>query len=233
MKQLVPRVGLVAVVCLLGVAARADSPRPAPQRPNVLFFFTDDQRFDTIHALGNPDIKTPNVDRLVDRGFVFQQAYCMGSTCPAVCLPSRAMLNCGRSLWRAPTDLAGVPILPEVMRKAGYRTFGTGKWHNGPASFARGFTHGGAIFFGGMSDHLAVPIQDFDPSGKYPRSRQRRGEKFSSELFADAAIDFLEHQTDAGPFYMYVAFTAPHDPRMAPEPYASMIDPARLPVFAP
>ena len=111
---------------------------------------------------------------------------------PAVCMPSRAMLHSGRSLWRAPIDLAGVPILPEVLRNAGYATFGTGKWHNGPASFARGFTDGGAIFFGGMSDHLAVPVQDFDPSGKYPQQRQRRGEKFSSELFADAAIDFLE-----------------------------------------
>jgi hypothetical protein len=59
------------------------------QRPNILFVFTDDQRWDTIRALGNPEIHTPNLDQLVVRGFHFNNAYCMGSMVGAVCLPSR------------------------------------------------------------------------------------------------------------------------------------------------
>src|SRR5437762_2770631 len=71
------------------------------KRPNFLFVFSDDQRWDTIHALGNPEIQTPNLDKLVEAGFHFNNAYCMGSMVPAVCLPSRTMLMTGQSLWKA------------------------------------------------------------------------------------------------------------------------------------
>jgi arylsulfatase A-like enzyme len=199
------------------------------KRPNLLFLFSDDQRYDTIHALGNPIIQTPNLDRLVGSGFVFTNNYVMGSMSGAVCYPSRAMLQSGRTLWHVPGNLQGVPIWPEVMRRAGYATFGTGKWHNGPASFARGFTHGGAIFFGGMSDHYRVPIYDFDPTGKYPAGKRYIGGKFSSALFADAAIDFLKRHRGDQPFFMYVSFTAPHDPRRPPPPYDTLYDPRKIP----
>ena len=66
-------------------------------RPNVLFLFADDQRPDTIAAYGNEFIQTPNLDRLASTGFNFRQNYCMGSTHGAVCQPSRAMLNSGRT----------------------------------------------------------------------------------------------------------------------------------------
>ena len=69
------------------------------QRPNVLFFFTDDQRFDSIRALGNEHIVTPNLDWLVAHGAAFTNAYIMGGTSPAVCMPSRAMLWTGRTLF--------------------------------------------------------------------------------------------------------------------------------------
>lgn len=201
-----------------------------PKRLNVLFLLADDQRFDTIHALGNDVIQTPNLDRLAQRGFVFTNNYVMGSMNPAVCLPSRAMVMSGRTLWRTPAMLQDVPIWPEVMRQAGYVTFGTGKWHNGPASYARGFTQGGAIFFGGMSDHFKVPIADFDPTGKYPKQKRRFGEKFSSELFADTAIEFLRNHRSPEPFFLYVPFTSPHDPRTPPGEYATRYDPQKMPV---
>ena len=73
-------------------------------KPNILFLFTDDQRWDTVSALGNPEIKTPNTDRLVEQGFTFDNTYCMGSMVGAVCLPSRTMLATGRSLWRIPEN---------------------------------------------------------------------------------------------------------------------------------
>jgi arylsulfatase A-like enzyme len=59
-------------------------------RPNFLILFTDDQRFDTIRALGNPEVHTPNIDRLVNRGTAFTHACTQGGTIPAVCMPSRA-----------------------------------------------------------------------------------------------------------------------------------------------
>ena len=65
------------------------APQPSKQRPNILFVFSDDQRWDTIHAVGNPEIRTPNLDRLVESGFRFDNAYCMGAMVPAVCTPSR------------------------------------------------------------------------------------------------------------------------------------------------
>lgn len=73
----------------MGCAAMAVSPhlaigRPARKKPNVLFLFTDDQRFDTIGALNNPAIKTPNLDRLVKRGVSFTNAYIMGGYSGAV-----------------------------------------------------------------------------------------------------------------------------------------------------
>jgi arylsulfatase A-like enzyme len=68
-------------------------------RPNILFLFADDQRADTISALGNPIIKTPNLDRLVHRGLTFNRAHMQGGMQGATCVPSRAMLLSGRNLF--------------------------------------------------------------------------------------------------------------------------------------
>ena len=104
---------------------------PAADHPNILFFFTDDQRFDTIGALGNTKIRTPNLDRLVARGTAFTDAYIMGGSCGAVCMPSRAMLHTSRSLYHIHDMGRDVPadhaMLGETLRAAGYDTFGTGK----------------------------------------------------------------------------------------------------------
>jgi len=200
----------------------------AGKLPNILFLFTDDQRFDTIHALGNKEIVTPNMDSLVHNGVSFTHASIMGSMSGAVCMPSRAMLMSGRTLFRAPDDLADTITFPEILHEAGYTTFGTGKWHNGPASFAKGFTTGSKIFFGGMSNHLKVPVHDFDPTGKYLQEKKYIGKKFSSELFSNAAIKALREYKDDKPFLMYVSYTAPHDPRMAPKEYEDMYKPKEL-----
>ncbi|MGB9688467.1 sulfatase-like hydrolase/transferase [Thermogutta sp.] len=200
-----------------------------PSRPkNLLVLFSDDQRFDTIHALGNPEIRTPNLDRLARQGFVFTHAFIMGSMQGAVCVPSRAMFLSGRTLWHVPENLTGVPTWPQVFREHGFITFVTGKWHNGRESLSRSFDTGAAIFFGGMHDHFRMPVFDFDPTGKYPPARQKVVEKFSSELFADACIDFLKSYHGEKSFFAYVAFTAPHDPRTPPEPYRQMYDPADI-----
>src|SRR5438105_3554188 len=77
----------------------------AADRPNVLVLVSDDQRFDTIHALGNSEIKTPNLDKLVENGCAFTHAFCMGSTVQAVCAPSRSMLMTGRTLYHSPVNI--------------------------------------------------------------------------------------------------------------------------------
>jgi arylsulfatase A-like enzyme len=218
-----------AAVALGGIQFCAPRQR---RRPNILFLFSDDQRFDTIHALGNPEIITPNLDRLCRRGETFTRAHIMGGTSGAVCVPSRAMLLTGRTLFHLQSQGGVIPeehiMIPEMLQAAGYTTFGTGKWHNGPKAYARCFTHGAKIMFGGMSDHLKVPVHDFDPEGKYPPENSYRKEKFSSELFSDEAIRFLEGYTSDRPFFAYVSYTAPHDPRMAPMEYTDLYPPERI-----
>src|SRR5437879_5165587 len=107
--------------------------------PNILFFYNDDQRADTIRALGNTHITTPNLDRMVENGRAFRRAYCMGAMQGAVCVPSRAMMLTGRTLFRAHTDLEGQTTWPELFGRAGYTTFITGKWHNQAPGLLRSF----------------------------------------------------------------------------------------------
>lgn len=199
----------------------------APRRPNLLLVFADDQRPDTIAALGNPHIDTPTLDRLVRAGVSFSNNHCFGSIHGAVCQPSRAMLHSGRSLYRIKMDMSNAPLLGEQLGQHGYQTFGTGKWHNGKSSFGRSFQKGKTIMFGGMSDHTQVPIVDLispaaptDSQAELSYSKPRTGEAFSSELFVDSAIDFLKTDRDPNqPFFCYVALTAPHDPRQPPESF--------------
>ncbi len=188
------------------------------KRPNVLVLLTDDQRFNTIHALGNPEIHTPNMDRLVKEGTTFTQAHIMGSLGGAVCAPSRAMLLTSRPVFGVHEDGGNIPAsektFAEVYRENGYQTFSTGKWHSDYASFNRSFASGDNIFFGGMhteqaGGHWQPKLHHYDTSGKY--KHPYNGGQFSSICYADAAIRFIG-QRHADPFLMYVAFTAPHDP---------------------
>ncbi len=220
------------------------------KRPNILFLFTDDQRFDTINALGYSEIATPNMDRLVRAGTAFRNAYIMGGSCGAVCMPSRAMLMTGRTLYHLDRQGQTIPeehvLLGEALQQAGYTTFGTGKWHNSPSSYARSFTCGAEIFFGGMDDHWNVPACDFDPTGRYDNARpfvrtpfssnqvtyrhvdHIKPGKHSSELFSDAVIEFLESYNGRDPFFAYVSFMAPHDPRTMPKEFLDMYDPQAI-----
>jgi arylsulfatase A-like enzyme len=202
---------IAALLVLAGTAAGA-----AAAPPNVLFLFADDQRADTIAAWDNPHVRTPNLDRLVARGTSFRNNYCFGSNSGAVCVPSRAMLMTGRTWFDVKPNLDGATLLPELLRRNGTVTFATGKWHNGEASFVRAFPEARSVFFGGMNDHTKVAVADVR-GGKVVN--RRTAAKFSSEEFADAAIDFLSSHTGEKPFFCYVAFTAPHDPRNPPEKY--------------
>jgi arylsulfatase A-like enzyme len=199
---------------VVGPASAAASTR---KQPNIIVIFTDDQRADTIHALGNKHIKTPTIDRLVQRGMAFRQAYCMGANQGAVCVPSRAMLLSGRPYMRVPTDLRGVTSWPEMFARSGYVTFITGKWHNGEASLLRCFQIGKAVFLGGMGDPYNLPVADISP--RRTLVNQRASGKHSVELFTDQVVDFVRNRKDKKPFLAYVAYNAPHDPRVAPRDF--------------
>ncbi len=231
----------VALLTLLGCAPPAvDEAAPAAElqatRPNILFLFADDQRADTIGAWGNELIDTPNLDRLAAEGWSFRRNYVFGSNSGAVCVPSRAMVLTGRSWMRSPNRMEGVPTLPRLLESAGYRTFITGKWHNGEEALLRSFDRGTAIYLGGMADHTQTEVQDIENGGMV---RRRVGERFSSELFADAVIEFLDGQAAAEasgesgqPFFAYVPFTAPHDPRQPPPEYRERYYERNLPLPA-
>jgi len=221
---------LIPVLLLL---AACNAPREDPV--NVLLLYTDDQRFSTIHALGNEEIRTPNLDALVHRGTAFTHAHTMGGLQAALCAPSRAMLMTGRPLFRLDGIGNNIPpehtMIPEVAARAGYITFSTGKWHNDRASFARAFQTADNIFLGGMhlpevGGHEAPELYEFDSTGTYPGHDRRNVQGYSSALFADAAIDFLaEVSATDQPFFAYVSFTSPHDPRTPPAPYDSWYHP--------
>lgn len=195
----------------------------AAQPPNILFLFSDDQRADTIRALGNRQIRTPNLDRLARQGTAFTQAHIMGAMQGAVCMPSRAMLMSGRTLFRVPDNLKNIDTWPARLAASGYRTFITGKWHNGRESLLATFQSGQAVFLGGMSDQFAIKVVDFSSSSGI--RNERTESQFTAELFADQAIQFLKSTPTNQPFCLYAAFTTPHDPRSAPPHFQSLYPP--------
>jgi arylsulfatase A-like enzyme len=217
-----PRLLLPGLLVLAGLFAgppgRAAAAAHPGKRPNILFIFTDDQRADTIAALGNRFIKTPNLDRLVRRGTAFRRAYCMGANQGGVCVPSRAMVLSGRPYLRVPTDLRHVTSWPQMFARFGYVTFITGKWHNGEASLLRCFQVGRAVFLGGMGDPYHLPVADLSRDRRRLVNHRQSG-KHSVELFTDTLVDFIRKHKGRQPFLAYIAYNAPHDPRVAPKAY--------------
>jgi len=221
-----------SVVSSLVVLLFCSSLLQAAEKPNILFVFADDQSYETIHALGNAEIETPNLDRLVKRGVTFTHAYNQGSWSGAVCVASRTMLITGRYLWNAhgvyrntEKERQAGRFWSEYMKQAGYETYFTGKWHiRAPAQKA--FDHARHVR-GGMPNqtrqgynrpHKGKP----DPWKPWDRKFGGfwKGGKHWSEVVADDATGFLDHASQSDkPFFMYIAFNAPHDPRQSPKEY--------------
>ena len=219
-------------------------------KPNVLVLFTDDQRFDTIAALCNSAIKTPNIDRLAARGTSFTRAHIMGGSSGAVCMPSRAMLHTGRTLYQIEGQgqriAANHTMLGEHLQAAGYHTWGCGKWHNSRPAFNRAFADGQSIYFGGMCDHWNVPGYRYDPTGKYEDKTPRcidplhtdeliwgsgndiQPGQHSSDLLSQHTVNFIQDVPRDKPWFAYTAFLAPHDPRTMPQEFMDMYDPDQI-----
>ena len=147
---------LAGLVFLLGIGSSVAQTKT--KHPNIIFLLSDDQRADTIAAWGNKNISTPNLDGLVSEGISFTNTYCMGGLQGAVCVPSRAMMMTGKTLFRVKENLADEMTWPQTFAQNGYATFGIGKWHNTPPSYIKTFQEGKAVFFGGMNDPYSMPL---------------------------------------------------------------------------
>ncbi|GGD83539.1 sulfatase-like hydrolase/transferase [Paenibacillus nasutitermitis] len=209
-------------------------------RPNVIFIIADDHRYNAIGAAGDRTVQTPVLDALAQAGTMMARTHINGGVDGAVCVPSRACVNTGTHIFQATESQQigdhartnvirpGAATMPSWFRSHGYHTHAIGKWHNDTASFNAGFCSGNSLFFGGMSEHCQVPVFDYNADGLYPPESRRIETKFSTELFTDSAIEFIEQYANEDPFFLYLAYTSPHDPRTAPEPYASMYDPEQI-----
>ena len=214
------------IVSLLALAVQA------AEKPNILFIFADDLSYDTINSLGNKEIITPNLDRLVNQGMVFSHAYNMGAWNGAVCVASRAMLNTGRFVWRAQDALttyeAQGMMWSQRMQKAGYDTYMAGKWHV-TVKAEQIFNKTGSVRHG-MPNQTAAgynrPLSPYDKSW-LPWDPQHegywKGGTHWSEVLGNEAIGFLEEAKKSDkPFFIYAAFNAPHDPRQSPQKFVDM-----------
>ena len=163
----------------------------APRRPNVLIITTDQQRVDAASVVGNPWLKTPNLDRLASHGVYFTKSYCSYP----LCSPSRASLHTGRFPHEIGVDhnnmaiRPGIPVSGELFRNAGYDAAYAGKWHC----------------------PTVYPTEGID--GFQVLNRTTRQGKLARDVDAatiEAAIDFLKQPREK-PFYLVVSLINPHD----------------------
>ena len=214
------------------------------RRPNILLLYTDDQTFDSIRALGNGEIQTPNLDRLCASGTVFKNCYNQGGWHGAVCVASRTMLNTGRFLWEAcaiekhlKAEAEQRRLWPQLMHDAGYRTCMTGKWHVTGIQPSTLFDETRHIR-GGMPgtceaayERPAAGEADVWQPWDESRGGHWQGGRHWSAVTADDAIAFLEAPSkDHKPFFIYAAFNAPHDPRQSPREFVEKYPPEKIAV---
>ena len=221
---------LTTSTCLSSlVLAQTPIQKPANKQPNIVFILADDLGYGDLSCQGGKDIHTPHIDELFKMGVHFTNFY---ANC-TVSSPTRASLMTGRY-----PDLVGVPgvirtheedswgylmpdaiTLPEMLKKSGYQTAIIGKWHLGLASpnlpNEKGFDffHG---FLGDMMDdywthrrhdinYMRLNNMEIDPKGH------------ATDIFSDWAIDYIsEKADDNNPFFLYLAYNAPHFPIQPP-----------------
>ena len=251
------------------------------EKPNFIFIYTDDQRFDTVSLIGDNQVITPNLDKLVKNGAVFSNTYNMGAWHGAICVASRSMIISGKSVWRAkeafnsPTNIQVNSELssknqsvlidetwPKILKKNGYKTYMTGKWHvqlpvekvfDVVVNKRPGMPDDNRGLFGKqlrvwkeesgdiseLDKYMPIgygrPINEKDDSWESSDTSLGgfwEGGKHWSEVLADDAINLIEDSKKIDePFFMYLAFNAPHDPRQAPSRFLEMypIDQIALP----
>ncbi len=235
-REFLGRTGMAAAALWAGRGgARAADGR----KPNIVVILADDLTPDGIHALGNPEVLTPNIDRLIARGTTFSQAHIQGSWTGAVCVASRTMLMTGLPVWRAQTAAKAVAeagrTWPQLMREAGYATAFTGKWH--VPAFKPGTVFDRAVretpgmpkdkkeWYGRPVEGQPDPFRPWDDT----QGGFWEGGRHWSEVQADDGIELLSSGARGDkPHFLYLAFNAPHDPRQAPKKYLDLYPPGSV-----
>lgn len=224
--------GWVIPVVLLVLFNTASFGTNKKERPNFLFILADDQCYNTIRALGNSEIITPTLDKLVEQGVTFTHTYNMGAWNMAVCVPSRTMLQTGRMLWKAYNANAKMrkreydtPMWSQLLKGAGYDTYMTGKWHIKQP--IEGLYDTLAHIRSGMPRQTPEgynrPLSPSDTTWK-PWDQSFGGYWEGGIHWSDItridAVNYIETASEKNnPFFMFVAFNAPHDPRQAPRDF--------------
>lgn len=212
--------------------------------PNVIIILTDDQGYGDVGFNGCKDIPTHNIDRIAKNGVVFRNAY----VSYAVCAPSRAGLLTGRyqdrfgysrnPLYKPLDPEMGVALteqmLPELLQQKGYATMGIGKWHLGVYEKYRPWKRGFGEYFGFLGGgHRYFPseynISNQDSAKDEAQSYHTKlirndhvveEKEYLTDAFSREAVSFIE-RNKAKPFFLYLAFNAPHAPLQATEKYLS------------
>lgn len=169
---------------------------------NVVFIESDDQSNQAIGAYGNKAMLTPNMDKLAEEGTSFMAAYNMGCWSPAVCIPSRTMLFYGQTLWESQKiNKQNAPkAFPEILKEHGYATYMTGKWHAWGKNPKEIFEKTGSIQPGQLKTYNSTGGHITDITGK-------------------EAVEYINDYNEEKPFFVYVAFNAPHVPRQTTQNY--------------
>lgn len=226
---------LLAMTMLIAGSVLAGDGKKAAEKPNILFVFADDHAYDSVGMMSDGYVKTPTIDKLASEGVYFERAYNMGSWYPAVCVASRTMLSTGRSVWRAKQlfnskQLSSQPTWSQRMQKAGYSTFFVGKWHVKHLNPKKLFDQWGTVRPGmprTRDDHWR-PVEGKEDTWSPTDTALDgywEGGKHWSEVTADETIAYLKQRgaaEDGKPFFAYVSFNAPHDPRQSPQEYLDL-----------
>jgi len=223
------KIWLASLFCLLGLHAQG-------AKPNFLVIVTDDQRPDTIAALGNPRIATPHLDGLVKRGMTFTNFLCANP----LCVPSRAEIMTGRTGFQNGVLGMGrermdpkLTLWPAAMAAAGYHSWYSGKWMNDGSPTTRGYHETSGLFSSGggtwkrgeiIRGRKGRPITGYrnwtfkDAKGKPDLKKGIGLTPLTDRHIADGALEFLQRKMKK-PFFLSVNFTGPHDPLIYPPGY--------------
>jgi len=219
----------ICLVCAMAAPAVAAEAAPAP---NVLFVFADQWRADALGYAGDPNVKTPNLDRLADRAVHFTHAV---SGCP-VCSPYRATMMTGRRPLTHGVFLNDVQLsddevtIAEVLAARGYQTAYIGKWHldgHGRSAYIPPERRQGFEYFKALecthNYHRSFYYAGDDPT-------KRVWEGYDAIAQTDDAIGYLrQHAHGDRPFLLVVSWGPPHNPyQTAPERFRAMYDPAAI-----
>ncbi len=209
------------------------------KRPNFIIIYTDDQGIGDLGCYGAKEARTPNLDKLAADGVRFTSWY---SNCP-VCSPSRASLLTGKypqktgivdvlpseATFDIPGLRQGETTLARSLRDAGYRTACIGKWHLGSAAHSRPRAQGFDEFFGffsGWTDYYSHRYYRMGAGKQHIFHDLWDGDteafvepEYQTSVFSRKALEFVGRQNASTPFFLYLAFGAPHYPMMAPKKY--------------